>query len=45
MNEIESLTGLDFLTTLPDDIAEHIEREISGSLWNTERKDFLDACR
>lgn len=42
---IEELTGLDFLTVLPDEMEREIEtRKISG-LWPVDRADYLQACK
>ncbi len=32
-DEIENATGLDFLSKLPDDIEDRIEREKAARLW------------
>jgi hypothetical protein len=34
VNAIESFTGLDFLTVLPDEIEERIERVTATNLWS-----------
>ncbi len=41
VDEIEALTGLDFLTDLSDEI----EESVAESLWEVEEEDFIEACR
>ncbi|XPS86627.1 putative DNA/RNA non-specific endonuclease [Desulfosarcina variabilis str. Montpellier] len=45
VDEIETLTGLDFLTSLSDDIESCIEKQIAEKLWSVESDDFIKACR
>jgi len=42
---IEELTGLDFLTELPDSDENEIERLIADKLWEVAEDDFIEACR
>ena len=44
VNEIETLTGLDFLMILPNEIEEQIESKEVKSLWGYKKKNFVKAC-
>lgn len=45
VDDIEELTGLDFLTTLSDDDEEEIEANTEEWLWSVDDENFLKACR
>lgn len=45
IDEIEALTGIDFLTALPKENKKALEVEESRSLWPVEKKDFIGACK
>jgi endonuclease G len=45
VDEVETATGLDFLTTLPDVIESTIEKRRTEWLWPVDDGDFLYACR
>lgn len=45
VDEIERLTGLDFLTALPDDIEHEVESKKAIGLWPVDREDYIPACR
>jgi len=36
VDEIEQLTGLDFLTTLADDVEKEIEKNVARAIWNVD---------
>ena len=44
VDEIEKLTGLDFLTDLPDDVEREVESRKAVSLWPVGREDYVEAC-
>lgn len=44
IDEIEKLTGIDFLTSLPNSKQKEIEKAIALELWPVEKKDFIKAC-
>lgn len=45
VDAIEKLTGLDFLTALPDELERTVEKRHSAVLWPVSRGDYLQACR
>ncbi len=45
IDEIEELTGIDFLTVLPKDKQKSLEKEQASDLWPAEKKDFISACK
>ncbi len=45
VDEIEQLTGIDFLMNLSDEDEAEIEKETAGSWWHADPGDFLRACR
>lgn len=45
IDEIEKLTGLDFFSGMTASSQAKLEKSILRELWNTERVDFLPACR
>ena len=45
VDEIEALTGLEFLTDLPEEIEDSIEESVAESLWEVEEEDFIEACQ
>lgn len=45
VDEIEQLTGIDFLMSLPDDEEAEIEEKTAANWWPAEAGDFLRACR
>jgi len=45
IDEIEALTGIDFLTNLPDSIERDIERSKATAIWAADENDFVAACR
>lgn len=44
VDEVERLTGLDFLTALPDGEEEEVEGRRATELWPVEEKDFVREC-
>jgi len=45
VDRIEALTGLDFLTSLPDGVEAKVEKEKANALWPASKSDFIPACR
>ncbi len=45
VDEVERLTGLDFLTLLPDESEKAVESARHASLWATGEGDFVRECR
>ena len=45
LGEIEKLTGLDFLTSLPDDVEAKVEKVKAKALWPVYKSDFIPACK
>jgi endonuclease G, mitochondrial len=45
VDEIEELTGIDFLMSLPDADEAAIEKSTASSWWDADPVDFLRACR
>ena len=45
VDELEMMTGLDFLTGLEDPIEKQVEKKTAGKLWDVEEEDFIKACR
>lgn len=45
VDQIEGVTGLDFLTTLPDDLEAEVEKVKSLAVWPVSKEDFIPACR
>lgn len=45
VDEIEELTGFDFLTTLPNAVEKKIERPQATKLWDVDKSDLIEACR
>lgn len=45
VDEIENLTGIDFLMSLPDQVEAQVEREQASALWATSPSDFIRAAR
>ncbi|MBL4859118.1 MAG: DNA/RNA non-specific endonuclease [Erythrobacter sp.] len=45
VDEIEHLTGINFLMNLPDEAEEEIEKETAGNWWHADAGDFLYACQ
>ena len=45
VNEIEELTGLDFLIKLLSKIENSVEESVAESLRCAKKEDFIDACR
>lgn len=44
VDEIETLTGIDFLTNLPDAEEKAIEKTQATELWQADQADFIEAC-
>jgi endonuclease G, mitochondrial len=44
VDEIEAMTGLDFLTALPDNIEKELEKMVADKIWGFEEADFIRAC-
>ena len=45
VDEIEQLTGIDFLTSLPDDVEAELEAKEGPGLWPADAADFIFACQ
>lgn len=45
IDEIQALTGIDFMTLLSADIVRRIEKFKATKLWHSESGDFIKACR
>ena len=45
VDEIEAMTGLDFLTDLDDPLEIQVEKGVANKLWEAEKEDFIPACR
>lgn len=45
VDEIELMTGLDFLTILPDDVEDRIESRIANDIWDFNASEIIQACR
>jgi endonuclease G, mitochondrial len=45
VDEIEQLTGIDFLMSLPDAVEGEIERQQALGLWPADTADFVRACQ
>ena len=45
VDEIEQLTGIDFLTSLPDDVEAELEATEGPGLWPVDAADFVPACQ
>ena len=45
VDALEELTGLDFLTALPDDMEKALESRKAAALWPVGEGDYLQACR
>lgn len=45
VDEIEKLTGLDFLTSLPDESEAKVEKIKVKALWPVSKSDFISACK
>ena len=45
VDEIEALTGLNFLAALPDNVEEYVERQVAGTIWEAHSGDFIGACK
>ena len=45
VDEIEELTRLDFLTSLPNAIEKSVEKKVACGLWPVEDEFFIKACR
>jgi endonuclease G len=45
VDEIEQLTGIDFLTSLPDDVEAELEAQEGPGLWPADAADFIPACQ
>jgi endonuclease G, mitochondrial len=45
VDAIEKLTGLDFLTALPDDVEREVESRKFSGLWPVDRGDYILACK
>jgi endonuclease G len=44
VDEIEQLTGIDFLTSLPDAVEAELEAQQGPGLWPADAGDFIPAC-
>ena len=45
VDEIEELTGIDFLMNLPDDVEADLESQQGPGLWPADAADFIEACQ
>ncbi|KPV93912.1 Nuclease precursor [Pseudoalteromonas sp. P1-9] len=45
VDEIELLTGLNFLSTLPDDVENHLEKLRAEKIWPYQKENIIDACK
>lgn len=45
VDEIEQLTGIDFLTSLPDGVEAELEAKEAPGLWPADASDFVPACQ
>ncbi|HET6942761.1 MAG TPA: DNA/RNA non-specific endonuclease [Sphingomicrobium sp.] len=45
VDEIEQLTGVDFLMNLPDDVEAELEKQQGTGLWPADAADFVAACQ
>lgn len=45
VDEIEGLTGIDFLMSLPDQVEVQLERQLALAVWPTRSTDFIRACQ
>lgn len=45
VDEIEKLTGIDFLMNLPDDVEAELEAQEGPGLWPADQADFIKACQ
>ena len=45
VDEIERLTGIDFLIEVPDDAEAAVEREQAHGIWPADVLDFVPPCR
>jgi endonuclease G, mitochondrial len=44
VDEIEKLTGIDFLTAIPDEKEQSIESKEVRTLWPVQKEDYINAC-
>jgi endonuclease G len=44
VDEIEQLTGIDFLMSLPNDVEDELEKQQAVELWPTVPADFIQPC-
>jgi len=44
VDEIEKLTGIDLLTSLPDNVEKELEAKEAPGLWPADQADFIPAC-
>ena len=45
VDEVELLTGLDFLTGLPDNIENKVEKSLASEIWSHRKEDIIPACK
>ena len=45
VDEIEQLTGIDFLMSLPDDVEAELEAKEGPGPWSADAADFIFACQ
>ena len=45
VDEVELLTGLDFLTDLPDNVEQKVEKSLAKNIWPYDEKGIIRACK